>query len=135
LTWHQKNIVNAVSASYVTGTVAVGLSKSTRKRMLTICGMKSTGKIAMSLKPYPVKNDNEELHNFISRFQNTMNPFELEQGDNLNCLTTWMKVADDSRDVLVGCIDNGKTCGDEYLNGCIQDAARFAKIRSIASVM
>jgi hypothetical protein len=133
--------VNADAASRLTCIAAFGRSESARRRwmitmsvrsvtvghLLTRCGLKSKEDISKSQRPYRVNKDNEDLQRLISGIQNTMNPFIQEPDDNLYCLTTRVKVADDIRDDLVGCIDKGKAWHDEFLNGCIKDAAGFEK--------
>ena len=38
-----------------------------------------------------------------------------------------MKVADDIKDDLLGCLEKGKAWHDEFLNGCLKDSSRFEK--------
>ena len=133
--------VNADAASRSTGISAFSQSDSARRRwmitrsvrsaiighLLSSAGLKTSEDVSKSLRPYRVVKDNEDLSKIIHAIQNTMNPFELEPEQNLYCLTTGLKVADNIRDDLLSCRKKGEMWHDEFVQGCFNDASRFEK--------
>ena len=82
--------------------------------LLSSAGLKSSEDVSKSLRPYQVVKDNEDPLKIIHAIQNTMNPFELEPEQNLYCLITGLKVADNIRDDLLSCRKKGEMWHDEF---------------------
>ena len=133
--------VNADAASRSTGIAVFSQSDPSRRRwmvthavrsaivghLLSLCGMKSTEDVSKSLKPYRINKDNADLKKLIEGIENTMNPFTQEIDENLYCLTTGAKTADDIKTDLLSCMEKGKAWHKEFLDGCFADGARFEK--------
>lgn len=136
--------VNAYAASRSTGIASFGQSDPARRRwmitrsvcsakvghLLKVSGMKAADDISKSLKPYRITKDNEDLQKLIDGIENTMNPFSIEPDENLYCIATGVKVADDIKVDLLSFIDKGRMWHDEFVNGCFDNDSRFEKTHS-----
>ena len=134
--------VNADAASRTTGISAFALSEGARNRwmmthsvrsslngaLLNIAGLQPAEETAKSLQTHRVKKDNEDIGKIIEGVSSTMNPFAPQtQSDDLYCLSTGVRVSDDVKQDLLGCLEKGSKWKEEFLSGCIADPKRFEK--------
>ena len=133
--------INADAASRLTGIAAFSSSDSARRRwmvtrsvrsaivghLLSKAGLHTTEDITKTLKPHRIAKDNEDLQKVTDGIQNTMNPFTDASDDNLYCLTTGKKIADDIKDDLLNAREKGRAWYDEFVTGCFKNPSHFEK--------
>ena len=133
--------VNADAASRHTGMGAFAHLESARKRwmmtrsirsaivsqLLLFAGLVAPEDVTKDLKKHRVLKDNEDFQRLVDCIQSTMNPFELDNEENLYCLTSGQRVSEPIKEDLLTFITNGEKWSEEFREACFQDPSRFEK--------
>ena len=69
--------------------------------LLFCCGTKKTEDIYQSPQTLSNLEGNEDLQRLVAGIESTVNPFVHEPVDNLYCITTGVKVADEMKEDLL----------------------------------
>ena len=132
--------VNADAASRKTGISAFQtdstrtrwmITRSTRSAIVSTllhqAGLRSPDDVVKELKPYRIQKDNNDMKTLIEGIMSTMNPFSIEDDNNLYCLSTGQKVPDAIKDDLLAFTEKGKKWSNEFSEGCFNDSYHFEK--------
>ena len=132
--------VNADAASRKTGIYAFQtdstrtrwmITRSTRSAIVSTllhqAGLRSPDDVVKELKPYRIQKDNNDMKTLIEGIMSTMNPFGIEDDNNLYYLSTGQKVPDAIKDDLLAFTEKGKKWSNEFSEGCFNDPYRFEK--------
>ena len=107
------------------------ITRSTRSAIVSTllhqAGLRSPDDVVKELKPYRIQKDNNDMKTLIEGIMSTMNPFSIEDDNNLYYLSTGQKVPDAIKDDLLAFTEKGKEWSNEFSEGCFNDPYRFEK--------
>ena len=107
------------------------ITRSTRSAIVSTllhqAGLRSPDDVVKELKPYRIQKDNNDMKTLIEGIMSTMNPFSIEDDNNLYCLSTGQKVPDAIKEDLLAFTEKGKKWSNEFSVGCFNDPYHFEK--------
>ena len=95
--------------------------------LMSKAGISSAEDITKDLRPYRIQKDKADIDKLVAGIESTMNPFMLENDENLNCLTSGQRLDDTIKNEILGYRGKGEQWSDEFRSACFSDPANFEK--------
>ena len=95
--------------------------------LMSKAGMSSGEDTTKDLRPYRIQRDKTDIANIIARIESTMNPFILENENNLYCLTSGRKLDDSVKKEILSYREKGDQGSEAFRDACFSDPLNFEK--------